>query len=53
MKCSSYQKVLSGRRISLPENLCKKYNIREGDFVIVHEDEDGIKIIPADVIPRK
>jgi bifunctional DNA-binding transcriptional regulator/antitoxin component of YhaV-PrlF toxin-antitoxin module len=46
-----YQKVLSSHRISIPINLCKKYNIKEGDLVIV-EDDSGIKITPAHVIKR-
>ncbi|MDN5847252.1 MAG: AbrB/MazE/SpoVT family DNA-binding domain-containing protein [Candidatus Nitrosocosmicus sp.] len=48
----SYQKVLSGRRISLPDQLTKKYGIKEGDFVIV-EDDDGIKITPAQIVKRR
>ncbi len=39
----NYQKVLSGRRITLSDDICKKYNIKEGDIVIV-DDEDFIKI---------
>ena len=48
---TTYQKVLSGRRISIPDNLSQKYCIKEGDLVIV-EDNDGIKIIPAKIIRR-
>lgn len=47
----SYQKVLSGRRISIPDSLSKKYGIKEGDLVII-EDDKGIRIIPADVVKR-
>ena len=47
----NYQKVLSGKRVTLSENICKKYNIKEGDIVIV-EDDDVIKITPAQVIKR-
>ena len=48
---SNYQKVLSGRRVAIPDNLSKKYGIKEGDVVII-EDSNGIRIIPADVTPR-
>jgi bifunctional DNA-binding transcriptional regulator/antitoxin component of YhaV-PrlF toxin-antitoxin module len=47
----TFQKVLSGRRVSIPDILSEKYCIKEGDFVIV-EDNDGIKITPAQIIKR-
>ena len=47
----NYQKVLAGKRVTLSEHICKKYNIKEGDIVIV-EDDDSIKITPAQVIKR-
>ena len=47
---TNYQKVLAGKRITLPEYVCKKYNIKEGHIVTV-EDEDQ-KITPTLVIKR-
>jgi len=52
MSTSNYQKVLSGRRISIPDTLSKKYGIREGDVVIIEDSTNGIRIVPADVVPR-
>lgn len=50
---SNYQKVLSGRRVSIPDSFSKKYGINEGDIVILEEDKGGLRIIPADVIKRR
>ena len=50
---STYQRVLSGRRVSLPESLVKKFGIKEGDIVIVEEDRDSIRIMPAEIVRRK
>jgi bifunctional DNA-binding transcriptional regulator/antitoxin component of YhaV-PrlF toxin-antitoxin module len=49
---SSFQKVLSGRRVSIPDELSKKYGIREGDIVILKESSNGITIVPAEVVPK-
>jgi hypothetical protein len=45
---SNYQKVLSGRRVSLP----KESGISEGDIVIVERDRRGTLIIPTEVRPK-
>jgi bifunctional DNA-binding transcriptional regulator/antitoxin component of YhaV-PrlF toxin-antitoxin module len=50
---STYQRVLSGRRVSLPGSLVKKFGIKEGDIVIVEEDRDSIRIMPAEIVRRK
>jgi bifunctional DNA-binding transcriptional regulator/antitoxin component of YhaV-PrlF toxin-antitoxin module len=44
--------VLSGKRITIPDPLSKKYNIQEGDIVIV-EDDHGIRIVPVEVRRRE
>lgn len=49
---SNFQKVMSGRRISIPEILTKEYGIKEGDIVIVENTSKGILIVPAEVVPR-
>ena len=48
----NYQKVLQGKRITIEYDTAKKYNIKEGDIVIVEDENDGIKIIPAAVVRR-
>lgn len=50
---SSYQKVLSGKRVSLPESFYNKYDIGEGDIVILEEDKGSLRITPANVVPKK
>ena len=46
------QKVLSGGRISLPQDFVKRWNLKVGDFVIVREGEDGCEFLPAEIIPK-
>jgi bifunctional DNA-binding transcriptional regulator/antitoxin component of YhaV-PrlF toxin-antitoxin module len=46
------QKVLAGGRISLPESFKRKWEISDGDIVILKEDASGIKIIPADAVEK-
>ena len=48
----NYQKILSGRRISLSNTKCKKYNIKEGDIIIVEEENGVLKVSPAKVTKR-
>ena len=47
-----YQKVLSGRRITIPEKLLKKHGLKEGDLITVEDVGDGILIIPVKIIPK-
>ncbi len=40
-------KVTNKGMISIPAMIRKKYNIKDGDYVLVKEDQDGvIKLIP-------
>jgi bifunctional DNA-binding transcriptional regulator/antitoxin component of YhaV-PrlF toxin-antitoxin module len=50
---SNYQKVLSGKKVSIPDSFSKKYRINKGDIVILEEDRGSLRIIPADVIKRR
>ena len=52
---TDFQKVLSGRRVAIPQDLAKKYDIKEGDIVMVvdHISGSGIAIIPCDITPRR
>lgn len=44
-------KVTNKGMISIPANIRKKYQIRDGDYIIVREDENGvIQIIPIESI---
>lgn len=47
------QKILSGRRIPIPEGFMKKYSIREGDFVVLKEESGKLSILPAEVKIKK
>jgi len=42
-----------GYCVRLPENLCQNLNLKEKDFLIIQANENGLKVIPADVTPRK
>lgn len=46
-KNGKIQKVLSGRRITLPRDAVEKLNIKEGGKVIVEVYEDYVKVIPV------
>ncbi len=44
-------KVTNKGMISIPAVIRKKYNIKDGDYVLVKEDQDGvIKLIPIESI---
>lgn len=47
------QKVLAGKRISIPESYAKKYGINEGDFVIVDASGSRLQVIPAEITERE
>lgn len=46
------QKVLSGRRISIPESYAKEFGINEGDFVIVQLNGKRLEVVPAEVTEK-
>lgn len=44
-------KVTNKGMISIPAAIRKKYNINDGDYVVVREDEDGtLRLIPIESI---
>lgn len=43
------QRVLSGRRVSIPDDMSKDLGIQEGDYVIVKAENGGIRIVPAEI----
>ena len=44
-------KVTNKGMISIPATIRKKYNIKDGDYVVVKEDRDGIiRLIPIESI---
>ena len=45
------QKVLAAGRVTIPRDLMRKFNLKEGDLVIVYQNRKGMEIIPAKVIP--
>jgi len=47
------QKVLSGKRITIPAEVLEKLGINEGDYVIIEWEDENFRIIPAEVRPRR
>lgn len=47
-----HAKILRERRIAIPKELMKKYNLKDGCFVLFEEEVNGFKIIPAVVVPK-
>lgn len=47
------QKILAGKRVSIPEAVLKKWHLDEGDFVIVKETEKGLYIVPAEISEKE
>jgi len=47
------QKVLAGCRITIFNEARKILGIKEGDFVILRLEDGGLRIIPAEVKPKK
>jgi len=45
---SQPQKILAGKRVSIPEPILKKWHLKEGDFVLVKETKNGLTIVPAE-----
>ncbi len=46
------QRVLSGGRITLNEDVRESLNIKTGDYVILKIQKGMVQVIPADVSPR-
>jgi len=46
-------KVLSANRIRLPDTFTEKFNIKEGDIVLVDEVKGCLMVIPSEVKPSK
>lgn len=47
------QKVLGGYRITIFAEARERLHIKEGDFVIVRLEENSLRVVPAEVKPRK
>lgn len=46
------QKILTGRRLSLPIQWMKENNLNVGDWVLIKNYEKHIEIVPAKVVER-
>ena len=42
-----------GYCVKLSESICQKLNLKEKDFLIVQIDGNVLKLVPADITPRK
>ena len=47
------QKVLSGRRIPIPEKFMKEHSIKEGDIVVLKHEAGKLSILPAQITIKK
>lgn len=47
-----FAKILREGRIAIPKELMKKYNLKDGCFVLFELEENGFKIIPAIVVEK-
>ena len=45
MRLITCQKVITSNRVSLPEDLRKKLQVKEGDFINFIEDDSGKVIV--------
>lgn len=47
-------KILSGRRIAIPEDWLEKVNLRQGDWIGLEEDpfSKRLDVIPLDIKPK-
>lgn len=52
-KMEKIAKVLSGNRITIPEEIRGEIGIMRGDFVILRLEKDCIRITPAEIAPKK
>ena len=50
----SVQRVLGGRRVTIPNDYADALSLKEGDLVILTIDLKGksITIVPAEAVPR-
>lgn len=48
----SIQKILAGRRLSLPRKWLEDNNLKVGDWVLIYKVENHIEIVPAMVVER-
>lgn len=44
------QKILSGRRLSLPKWFMEMNNLKEGDYVLLQEVGKHLRIAPAKIV---
>ena len=52
MQINNVQKILSGRRISLPVKWMKKNDLKIGDWVLLIQHEKFFEIVPAEVVVK-
>jgi hypothetical protein len=46
------QRIMSGRRISLPEWFMEENKLKVGDWVLIQEVGKALRIVPAVIIPK-
>ena len=53
MQINNVQKILSGRRISLPVKWMKENDLKVGDWVLLIQHEKSFEIVPAEIVVRE
>ena len=48
----SAQKILAGRRIAIPKEMFEQCHLKDGEIVLVEQENGKIIIIPAEVKPK-
>jgi len=48
----SAQKILAGRRIAIPKEMFEQCHLKDGEIVLVEQEDGRIIIIPAEVKPK-
>ena len=46
------QKILAGRRIAIPKEMFEQCHLKDGEIVLVEQEDGKIIIIPAEVKPK-
>ena len=45
-------KILTGRRITIPQDIFEELNLKEGDWVLLESKDNRLYVHPAEVVPR-
>jgi AbrB family looped-hinge helix DNA binding protein len=52
MSYPTYTKLGEDRRIAIPAKTCKRLGLAAGDYLILEEDHDALRLVPSSQILR-